>query len=105
MSLYAGTMQKMMHISNYKRNTAITLQQILDTSAEADVGLFVKVDLLYSRELHDIHNGLPSALEKPRIMPQWLSAYAKSFGLKPNKVPKLVENLFDKKTTSVITKI
>ena len=96
-SLYAGTMQKMMPIGNYKWNTAITLQQILDTSADADVGFFVEVDLLYPKELHDIHNGLPLAPEKRQIMPQWLSAYAKSFSLKPNKVPKLIETLFDKK--------
>ena len=96
-SLYAGTMQKMMPIGNYKWNTALTLQQILDTPADADVGFFVEVDLLYPKELHDTHNGLPLAPEKRQIMPQWLSAYAKSFGLKPNKVPKLIETLFDKK--------
>ena len=104
-SLYPGTMQKVMPMGNYKWNTAITLQQILDTSADADVGFFVEVDLLYPKELHDIHKGLPLAPEKRQILPQWFSPYAKSFGLKPNKVPKLVETLFDKETTSVITKI
>ena len=86
-----------MPMGNYKWNTAITLQQILDTSADADVGFFVDVDRLYPKELHDNHNGLPLAPEKRQILPQWFSAYAKSFGLKPNKVPKLVESLFDKK--------
>ena len=37
------------------------------------------------------------APEKRQILPQWFSADAKTFGLKPNKVPKLVETLFDKK--------
>ena len=96
-SLYVGTMQRMMPIGNYEWNTAITLQQILDTSANAGVGLFVEVDHLNPVKLHDIHNGLPLAPQKRQIMPQWLSAYAKSFGLKPNKVLKLIETLFDKK--------
>ena len=87
---------KMIPMGNYKWNIAITLQQILDTSADADVGFFVEVDLLYPKELHDIHNGLPLAPEKRQILPQGFSAYAKSFGLKPNNVPKLVETLFDK---------
>ena len=95
-SLYSGTMQKMMPVCNYKWNTAKTLQQILDTSADADVGFFVEVDLLYPKDFHDIHNGLPLAPEKRQILPQWFSAYAKSFGLKSNKVPKLIETLFDK---------
>ena len=65
-SLYAGTMQKTMPIGNYKWNTAITLQRILETPADADVSFFVEVDL-YSKELHDIHNGLPLAPEKRNL--------------------------------------
>ena len=42
-SLYAGTMQKKMPMGNYKWNTAITLHQILDTSADADVGVLSKL--------------------------------------------------------------
>ena len=37
-SLYAGTMQNMMPMGKYKWNTAITLHQVLDTSADAEVG-------------------------------------------------------------------
>ena len=68
-SLYAGTMQKIVPIGNYITNTAIRLQQILDTPADADVGFFVEVNILYPKELHDIHIGLPLAPEKRQIMP------------------------------------
>ena len=33
-SLYAGTMQKMMPLGNYKWNTEITIDEILQTSEE-----------------------------------------------------------------------
>ena len=84
-SLYAGTMQKMMPLGNYKWNTEITIDEILQTSEESSVGLFVEVDLEYSPHLHDIHNGLPLAPEKLSIQSSWLSPYAKSFNIKVNK--------------------
>ena len=62
-------MQKIVPIGNYETNTAIRLQQILDTPADADVGFFVEVNILYPKELHDVHNGLPLAPEKRQIMP------------------------------------
>ena len=63
-SPYAGTMQKMMPLDNYKRNTEITIEQILQTSENSSVGYFVGVDLKYPQYLHDVHNGLPLAPEK-----------------------------------------
>ena len=96
-SLYAGTMQKMMPLGNYKWNTEITIDEILQTSEESSVGYFVEVDLEYPPHLHDIHNGLPLAPEKLSIQSSWLSPYAKSFNIKVNKTPKLVETLLNKK--------
>ena len=96
-SLYAGTMQKRMPLDKYKWNTEITIEQILQTSENSSVGYFVEVDLKYTQYLHDLHNGLPLAPEKLIIRSSWLSPFAKSFGIKPNKTPKLVETLLDKK--------
>ena len=96
-SLYARTMQKMMPIGDYEWNTSITLQEVLATPADASVGFFVEVDLLYPKHLHDKHNGLPLAPEKRQILPAWLSVYARSFRIKPNKNEKLIETLFDRK--------
>ena len=96
-SLYAGTMQKMIPLENYRWNTEITIEQILQTSENSSVGYFVEVDLKYPQYLHDLHNGLPLAPEKLIIRSSWLSPFAKSFGIKPNKTRKLVEKLLDKK--------
>ena len=90
-------MQKMMLLDNYKWNTEITIEQILQTSEKSSVGYFVEVDLKYSQYLHDLHNGLPLAPEKLIKRSSWLSPFAKSFVIKPNKTPKLVETLLEKK--------
>ena len=85
-SLYAGTMQKMMPLGNYKWNTEVTIEQVLQTSENSNIGYFVEVDLKYPPHLHDLHNGLPLAPEKLIIRPSWLSPFAKSFGsLNPTK--------------------
>ena len=94
--LYAAEMQKKMPLGNYKWNSVITLDQILGTPEDSDVGYFVEVDLKYPQHLHDSHNGLLLAPEKLCIRSSWLSPFAKTFGLKSNKTPKLVETLFDK---------
>ena len=96
-SLYAGTMQKLMPSGDYKWNTSITLQELLDTPTDSPLGYFVEVDFLYPKHLHDAHNGPPLAPEKKIIQHSSLSDYAESFGVKPRKTAKLIETLFDKK--------
>ena len=87
-------MQKMMPRGNYRWNSEITVKQILENS---NIGYFVEVDLKYPQHLHDLHNGLPLAPEKRSIRSSWLSPFAQSFGIKPNKTPKLIETLLDRK--------
>ena len=96
-SLYAGTMQKMMPQRNYRWNSETTVNQILETPESSDLWYFVEVDLKYPQHLHDLHNVLPLAPEKRTIRSSWLSPFAQSFGIKPNKTPKLIETLLDKK--------
>ena len=55
------------------------------------------MDLKYPQHLHESHNGLPLPPEKLCIRSSWLSPFAKKFGLRSNKTPKLVETLFDEK--------
>ena len=96
-SLYAGTMQQLMPSGDYKWNTSITLQEVLDTPTDSPLVYFVEVDFLYPNSLHDAHNGLPLAPDKKINQQSWLSDYAESFGVKPSKTAKLIETLLDKK--------
>ena len=104
-SLYAGTMQKLTLLDNYRGNTEVTMEQILQTSEKSNVWYFVEVNLKYPQYLHDLRKERPSTLEKFIIRSAWFSPFAKFFAIKPNKTPKLVETLLDKKIISVITKI
>ena len=89
--------KKMMPRGNYRWNSGITVKQILETPESSNIEYFVEVDLKYPQHLHDLHNGLPLAPEERTIRSSWLSPFAQSFGIKPNKTPKLIETLLDKK--------
>ena len=78
-SLYAGTMQKMMPMGNYKWNSVITLDQTLGTPEASNVGYFFEVDLKYPQHLHESHNDLQLAPEKLCIRSSWLSLFGKTF--------------------------
>ena len=90
-------MQKMMPRGNYRWNSEITVKQILETLEISNIGYFVEVDLKYPQHLHDLHNALPLAPEKRTIRSSCLSPFAQSFGIKPNKTPKLIETFLVKK--------
>ena len=59
-----------------------------------------KVDLEYPSELHDLHNGYPSAAEKLNVTDEMLSDYCKSirekFKISSGNVHKLIPTLYDK---------
>ena len=86
-----------MYLDNYRWNTETIIEQNLQTSEDSSVGCFVEVDLMYTHYLHDLHDGLPLAPEKLIIRSSWFLQFANSFGIKPNKTPKLVETLLDRK--------
>ena len=103
--LYSGTMQKMMPRGNYRWNSEITVKQFLETPESSNIRYFVEVDLKYPQHLHDLHNRLPLAPEKRAIRSSCFSPFAQSFGIKPNKTPKLIETLFKKRINCAIMKI
>ena len=95
-SLYAGTIQQPLPGGNYKWRNDLTIVDLLNADCFGDVGYFVEVDLEYLPHLHDQHNDLPLAAEKLQTKTEWLSDYAKSFGIPASRVAKLVEILFVK---------
>ena len=102
-NLCGGAMVKKLPFSNYKWENAesFTQEQILQIEDDADVGYAFEVDLHYPKELHDLHNDYPLAVEKVLIKEGMLSPYNKTT-LKQNELKhveceKLVPNLNDKK--------
>jgi hypothetical protein len=74
---------------------------ILNYDCEGDTGIFVEVDLHYPKELHDLHNNYPLAVESKNILKSELSPYQLNQMSRHNethseKLKKLVPNLYDK---------
>ena len=69
------------------------------TTSRQPIGLTLKVDLEYPKELHDLHNDYPLAPESMHITEQMISDYSKQAldGKKFTSYRKLVATLYDKK--------
>ena len=101
-NLYGEAMiQKLPH-SGFKWANNINEEFIRNYDNEAsDIGYFVKCDLEYPKELHDLHNNYPLAVESRAIALKELSPYQlnqiESHKEKHNdKIKKLVPNLYNK---------
>ena len=94
-NLYGGTMMKKLPTGGFEWSD-ISLEKIMETSDESDVGYFVMVDLNYPSNLHDCHNDFPLAAEKLKIDAEMLSQYQVELGNKTSHIPKLLETLQSK---------
>ena len=90
---------------DYRWNSEISVKQFSETPKSCNIRYFVEVDLKYPQHLHDLDNGLPLDPEKRTSKSSWLSPFAQSSGIKPNKTFKLIETLLDKKNYVFIMKI
>ena len=70
---------------------------------KSPIGYFLKFDLEYSNELHELHNDFPLAPEKLAVSSDILSKYCKKIAdeIKVGDVKKLIPNL-DNKTNYVV---
>ena len=94
-NLYGGTMMKKLPTGGFEWSD-ISLDKIIQTSDESDVGYFVMVDLNYPSNLHDCHNDFPLAGEKLKIEAEMLSQYQVEWGSKTSHISKLLETLQSK---------
>jgi hypothetical protein len=74
-----------------------TVDEIMETPDDADIGYMLEVDLEYPKELHDSHDAYPLAPERLVVDEKWLSNYQNSLSSKTCNISKLVPNLMDKK--------
>ena len=101
-NLYGGAMVEKLPTGNFRWREDCDEKFIREYDAEGDTGLFVKCDLQYPKELHDLHNDYPLAVETRSIKTSELSKYQlnqiKTHNEKHDeKLTKLVPNLYDKK--------
>ena len=73
---------------------------VMSIDERSDTGYFLEVDLVYSDELHDLHNDYPLAPEKLAVSGDMLSKYCKTvadkYKIKVGDVKKLIPNLSNK---------
>ena len=94
-NLYGGTMTKKLPTGGFEWSD-ISLDKIMQTSDEIDVGYFVMVGLNYPSNIHDNHNDFSLAAEKLKIDAEMLSQYHLELGNKTSHIPKLLETFQSK---------
>ena len=98
-NLYGWAMSQKLPFKDLKFDTEVTIEEILKTGDESDIGYIIECDLEYPIELHNLHNDYPLAVENTSFND---SPYMKEYALKnnintKNKCNKLIPNLYDKK--------
>ena len=107
-NLYGCTMSQPLSIGDFEWKTEFEDFNVIEIADDAEIGYILEVDLEYPGELHDYHNNYyPLAPEKMEITPEMLSPcyqqLTKDLEYNPNKVDKLLPNLWHKRNTSSIT--
>ena len=80
----------------------ITLQKVLETEADSEVGYIVEVDIEYPQVLQEAHSDFPLAPTKEIIKEEWLSNDQRNFLIEndipiKSKVKKLIQTMYPKK--------
>ena len=100
-NLYGCAMRQYSPISNFKWVKSIDKieQKLMGIKNNSSTGYILEVDLEYPKNLHDIHNNHPLALEKINIPKEWLSKYCLKitsvYNITTETVKKLVPNLMN----------
>ena len=86
-NLYGGIMEKYpLPLNSFELVLDITLEHILETGSDSNMGYVVEVDIEYPPDLHEIHSDFPLAPTKDIIKEDWLSNNQRSF-LYNNNIP------------------
>ena len=102
-NLYGGIMEKYpLPLNNFIMASSVTLQKVLETEADSEVGYIVEVDIEYPQVLHEAHSDFPLAPTKEIIKEEWLSNDQRNFLIEndipiQSKVKKLIQTMYPKK--------
>jgi len=100
-NLYGYAMSQYLPLKDFKWNTeSWDENKILQLNDEGNKGYLFDVNINYSDELHDLHNGYSLALENMIIKNEMLNDYQKE-KRKETKISKLITNFYDKKNYGV----
>ena len=99
-NLYGWAMSKYLPYKRFEWLKNIDEFNVITFSEKSLIGYFLKVDLEYSDELHELHNDYPLAPEKLAVSSDMLSNYCKKiadkYEIKVGDVKKLIPNLGNK---------
>ena len=93
-------MSEYLSYGGYKWLKNVDEFDVMSISEKSPIGYFLKVDLEYPDELHELHNDYPLAPEKLVVTNDMLSKYCKKivdkYDIKVGGVKKLIPNLRNK---------
>ena len=99
-SLYGWSMSGYLPYEEFKWLENVDEFDVNPINEKSEIGYFLEVDLEYSDELHELHNGYPLAPEKRSVTNDMLSKYCKEtadkYNIKVGDVKKLIPNLGNK---------
>ena len=76
-NLYGWAMSEYLPYDGFKWLKNVDLFDVMSISEKSLTGYFLKVDLEYPDELHELHNDYPLAPEKLAVSSDMLSKYCK----------------------------
>ena len=93
-------MSEYLSYGGYKWLKNVDEFDVMSISEKSPIGYFLKVDLEYPDELHELHNDYPLAPEKLAVSSDMLLKYCKKiadkYDIKVGDVKKLIPNLRNK---------
>ena len=99
-NLYGWSMSEYLPCGRFKWLKNIEKFDLMSRSDKSPIGYFLKVELEYPEELHELHNDFPLAPEKIAVFSDMLSKYCKKiadeYEIKVGDVNKLISNLGNK---------
>ena len=99
-NLYGWAMSEYLPYEGFKWLKNVDEFDVMSINEKSPIGYFLKVDLEYPDELHELHNYFPLAPEKLAVSSDMLSRYCKKIAdkceIKVGDVKKLISNLGDK---------